>query len=1374
MSIGLTDTQDIYGENFLELDSHADVAVLGANCRIIHETNRTVTVHGYDPSLGSTVRKVVSGCFAYDDPNDGNCKLLIIHQGLHVPNMRNSLIPPFQMRDNDITVNDCPKMMIKDPTITDHAILIPRDNDIPYLIPLYLQGTISSIPVRRPTDDEWIDDELERFELTYETPTWEHGDPERQVHEEALMKQSRHEDQELHDRIQVSPVESVNRAQIMAISNTLLPDTLASALKEQCHVSSVFAKKTSTSNGLTAEMLARNWKIPLSKAKRTIEMTTQLGVRTRPNDLVRRFKVNDRLLRYNRLTSNMYTDTLESKTVSKRKNKYCQVFTVPPSWIKAYPMEKKSDAHHALSELLRDVGAPEKLIMDGSKEQTQGLFRQKCRDAGIRVNQTEPYTPQSNRAELAIRELKKSTRRKMIATKTPLKLWDDCMELEADIISHTADDNFHLQGQVPNALVTGHTADISRLAEFGWYQWVYWYDQLAAFPDTRKVLGRYLGPTRDIGMALTAKLLKRNGQYAWRSSFIALTDDDMKNPEIIQAMTEFDAEIAIKLGDTIKPNNLPQDEASDYTPDYLPYRDEITEPMVFPERDDIDTTTFDPYINAEVILPLPGDGIMGQKTAKVKSRKRDVNGDLIGKASEHPMLDTRVYTVEFPDGTEADYSANVIAENMFAQCDSEGNQFLLVSHIVDHASDNTAVKEADAYISVNGRQSRRKTTKGWKFCVEWKDGTTSWVPLNILKEQIPVEIAEYAVTHSIAQEPAFSWWVPFTLKKRDFIISAVNKRYHKTTHKYGIRIPKSVDEAHQIDKENGNTKWADAIAKEMKNVMVAFKMLGMGAPTPVGYQKIRCHIIFDVKMDNFKFKARLVAGGHTTEAPSSLTYASVVSRDSVRIALTMAALNDLEVKAGDIQNAYLTAPCTEKIVTICGPEFGEHQGQTAMIVRALYGLKSSGASFRNHLASCMRMLGYTSCLADPDVWLRAETRPDGFEYYAYVLLYVDDALVIHHDGMKALQEIDHHFAMKQDSMGDPDIYLGCKLSKHVMPNGVVAWLQSPSKYIQEAVRKAEQYFIDEYSLPFKKKCTSPFTPNYRPELDTSPELDPTKATRFMSDIGVLRWIVEIGRVDIVTEVSLLSSHLAMPREGHLEQVWHIYSFLKNRHNGCLIFDPTYPEIDRSSFNHGESWKDYYGDVKELLPPNAPPPRGREAVLRVFVDSDHAGESLTRRSRTGYLLYLNMAPILWYSKKQGTIETSVFGAEFVAMKVATEVARGMRYKLRMMGIPVHEPTFMYGDNMSVIKNTQRPESTLSKKSNSICYHFIRESVAMGETLTAHVRSEDNPADICTKIMAGGVKRDKLTSMIMHFVTNITEPVSRSLKKLFAPRGKAKDG
>jgi hypothetical protein len=245
------------------------------------------------------------------------------------------------------------------------------------------------------------------------------------------------------------------------------------------------------------------------------------------------------------------------------------------------------------------------------------------------------------------------------------------------------------------------------------------------------------------------------------------------------------------------------------------------------------------------------------------------------------MLDTRQYVVEFPDGSEATYAANIIAENMISQCDSTGRQFLLVKHVIDHRRDLTAPTEADAFGSHNGKSFCKKTTKGWSFCVEWNDGSTSWVPLSLLKEQIPVDVAEYVKLHNLDNEPAFVWWVPWTLKKRDSIIKAVRHRHQKRTHKFGIAVPGDVDKAKILDKENGDTKWQDAITKEMKNVMIAFKMIGKGAESPPGYQKIRCHLIFDVKMDNFARKARMVAGGHTTETPLSLTYASVVSRESV-------------------------------------------------------------------------------------------------------------------------------------------------------------------------------------------------------------------------------------------------------------------------------------------------------------------------------------------------------------------------------------------------------------------------------------------------------------------------------------------------------------
>ena len=123
--------------------------------------------------------------------------------------------------------------------------------------------------------------------------------------------------------------------------------------------------------------------------------------------------------------------------------------------------------------------------------------------------------------------------------------------------------------------------------------------------------------------------------------------------------------------------------------------------------------------------------------------------------------------------------------------------------------------------------------------------------------------------------------------------------------------------------------------------------------------------------------------------------------------------------------------------------------------------------------------------------------------------------------------------------------------------------------------------------------------------------------------------------------------------------------------------------------------------------------------------------MTCQSHTGFICFINGSPIIWYSKKQGGIEGATFGSEFMVMKTAVEVNRGLQYKLQMMGIPMDGPSYLYGDDMSVLHNTRKPESTLKKKSNSIAYHLVRESEAMGETLTGYVRTDDNYADLMTK-------------------------------------------
>ena len=145
-------------------------------------------------------------------------------------------------------------------------------------------------------------------------------------------------------------------------------------------------------------------------------------------------------------------------------------------------------------------------------------------------------------------------------------------------------------------------------------------------------------------------------------------------------------------------------------------------------------------------------------------------------------------------------------------------------------------------------------------------------------------------------------------------------------------------------------------------------------------------------MEDFRQKARYVAQDNMTEAPKTLTYVSVVSRESVRIALTLAALNDLEVKSADIKNKYLTTPGTEKIWTIMGPEISEDAGKKVLIVRAFYGLKFIDATFANHVAGCIFTLRYKSCLTDQDLWYKPEIRlSNSHKYHSYMLLYVNNA-----------------------------------------------------------------------------------------------------------------------------------------------------------------------------------------------------------------------------------------------------------------------------------------------------------------------------------------------------------------------------------------------
>jgi hypothetical protein len=270
-------------------------------------------------------------------------------------------------------------------------------------------------------------------------------------------------------------------------------------------------------------------------------------------------------------------------------------------------------------------------------------------------------------------------------------------------------------------------------------------------------------------------------------------------------------------------------------------------------------------------------------------------------------------------------------------------------------------------------------------------------------------------------------------------------------------------------------------------------------------------MICDVKMDGFLRKARFVADVHTTDTLHVVTYASVVLREAVRIALILAALNDLDVKIADVENSHLMAPITEKVWTVFGPEFGDDSGKRALIVRISYGLKSAGAAFRNHISECMNHLDWKPCRTDCDILMKSERHPeDGVMYWAYIFIYVDDVLCVNHDPGTPRSKFDEYFNMKGCSIQVPTFYLDAKLKRTVLPNGVVDWGMSSINYVKSAVHSVHEYMI---ALPgdkkLMKKAHDLFTGRYKPELDDNPELALSWRTssshRLESCAGVWSW-----------------------------------------------------------------------------------------------------------------------------------------------------------------------------------------------------------------------------------------------------------------------------
>ena len=315
--------------------------------------------------------------------------------------------------------------------------------------------------------------------------------------------------------------------------------------------------------------------------------------------------------------------------------------------------------------------------------------------------------------------------------------------------------------------------------------------------------------------------------------------------------------------------------------------------------------------------------------------------------------------------------------------------------------------------------SHHKDYKGSKYNIkiQWEDGSLTWKPLSIIAKDDPITCASYAMDHNLLDTNDWKSLRKYVrcAKKFEHMLKQIKACTQKfaPTFKFGIQVPPDWVQARKLQKDKNHTKWTDTELKENNQIMEykTFKDLGYHANPPPEYKRICVHFVYNIKHD-LHYKACLVADGHLTNPGTEESYACVISLKSLQLALLIGELNGFQAKVSDISNAYLEDYTKEKVYFTAGPEFGPLEGHTLTIVKALYGLQTSGAHFHECLAEMLVEEGFKPSLADPDLWYC-----DVKYAYEYVCVYVDDLCFCRENPEKFFDILVNDYKYKSKGVG---------------------------------------------------------------------------------------------------------------------------------------------------------------------------------------------------------------------------------------------------------------------------------------------------------------------------------------------------------------------
>ena len=465
-------------------------------------------------------------------------------------------------------------------------------------------------------------------------------------------------------------------------------------------------------------------------------------------------------------------------------------------------------------------------------------------------------------------------------------------------------------------------------------------------------------------------------------------------------------------------------------------------------------------------------------------------------------------------------------------------------------------------------------------------------------------------------------------------------------------------------------------------------------------------------------RARAVGGGHHTDDIAFDLYSGVVDLETVRMVFLIAILQGLQVVAGDISSAYLQSFTVEKIYTVLGEEFGPMAGQKVIVIRALYGLKLSGAMWHQKLADSLYAMGFKPSKAHYDLWMRKME-----DHYEYVAVLVDDLLIFSKNPSGILHPLRDIYGYELKGVGQPEYYCGADLRWNENDK---CWEWMSRTYINNVTSKIEKCLDTQL-----RSYGSPLDEDDHPEMDDTDPLAGDMIQKYQMLVGCAQWAVTLGRFDVQYATNTLARYGANPKEGHFRRMLHLFGYLKSHNRARIKMDPADPDYSGFTFIEND-WSGLYAGYEEARDPDTPVPfDDKELQISIYVDATHASDLDTRRSVTGYVVFLGCTPVTWYSKRQNTIEISTYSSELVALRIAVEKALAIRAQLRALGIKAEKPAIIFCDSQSVCCNMQLPSSTIKKKHQLVAFHRCREAVAMGVVKIAHIPSESNLADINTK-------------------------------------------